>query len=99
MRRIKSIRRRKICVLNVLFLSTAFLFCETYASSFFREFAQRQLEELLSSGVRVDVGSIKGGIFRNLISEEVNIYSRQGNVPSLITERMEIDYELWDPVL
>jgi len=68
MRHIRSIKKRDTYILNVVFLASIFLFYQTHADIFFKEFAERQLEKALPEGARVEISGIRGGIFKNLIS-------------------------------
>ncbi|UCD55492.1 MAG: hypothetical protein JSV93_01465 [Candidatus Omnitrophota bacterium] len=58
MRRIKSIKRRDIYVLNVLFLASIFLFYDTHSEVFFKEFAMHKLEGMLPKGAIAEIGNI-----------------------------------------
>ena len=73
MRHLRSIKRRDTYILNVLFLASIFLFYQTHADIFFKEFTERQLEKALPEGARVEISGIKGGIFKNLISRDTRI--------------------------
>lgn len=84
--------------LNVFFFASALLFCEMHAGVFFREFVSHRVEGMLPEGSAVDIGSIKGGIFRNFTVEGVRILPKAGG-PALDIERAEVNYKLWYPLL
>jgi hypothetical protein len=99
MRHGRIIRRRKALVLNTLLFASALLFYETHAHLFMKEFATRQLEERLPHCERVTIGAIRGGVFRDLIAENVRVYPEHDDIPGFGIERIEIDYRLWYPIL
>ncbi len=98
MRRIKTIRRRRTYLLNAVFLASVLLFYETHAGMFFKEFAGRRLQKILPEGSRVEIGSVSGGIFKNLVAENVRIYAGETNA-RLEIEEARINYRLWYPFL
>lgn len=99
MRRGRVIRRRKLYFLNAVFLASALLFYETHAGMFFKEFAGNKLQEILPGETRVEIGSISGGIFRDLTAEDVSIFTGDKNNLRLDIAQAEIDYRLWYPFL
>jgi len=98
MKRIKAIRRRNLVLLNVVFVASLLLFYETHTNFLFRDFAEKRIEEVFPEGMRVEIGNIEGGVFRNLSSEDVRIYS-QDDSQEIAIERMEIDYRIWDSLI
>ena len=98
MRHIRFIRRRDIGILNALFFASAFLFYEMHTTLIFKEFVERRLEEIFPKGTHIDIGHIEGGIFRDITSENVRIFSDQH--PSGFTiEHIELNHRLWYPIL
>ena len=98
MRRLKNIRRRKAIVLNTLLLASALLFYETHTTLFFREFTETQLENMFSEDAKVKIGKIEGGVFRNIMAEDVSITPKEGQEP-IVIERIEVAYRFWYPLL
>lgn len=98
MRRARYVKRRKTAVLNTLFLASMLLFYETHGGVFLRDFAVREVSKFLPEGSTVSIGAIEGGIFKNLVTENVRVYA-EGKAPVFEMERMEIKYRLWYPLL
>jgi len=84
--------------LNAIFLASALLFYETHAGMFFKELAGRRLQEILPEAARVEMGSVRGGIFKNLIAENIRIYTGETDA-CLEIEEARINYKLWYPFL
>ncbi|MFH1593670.1 MAG: hypothetical protein ABID09_03110 [Candidatus Omnitrophota bacterium] len=98
MKRIRIVRKRKVYLLNALFLASAFLFYETHTNLFVKDFAEQRLEEMFPEGARVYIGNIEGGIFRDLVSENIRITPRKDEA-SINIKRIEIGYRMWYPLL
>jgi len=104
MKRIRAIRRKNIAALNVLFFASVLLFYEIHGGIFLKEFAEKKLEKMLPEASRVEIGKIKGGIFGNLIAENVKISTGTGvsawNIfaETPVPARIEVDYRLWYPL-
>jgi len=98
MRHIRSIRRRNLYFLNAVFFASALLFYETHAGMFFKEFTRQRVQEMLPDGSRVEIGSVSGGIFKNLVAEDVRVYTGETGAP-LEIEEARISYKLWYPLL
>lgn len=75
MRHLRSIKRRDTYILNALFLTSIFLFHQTHANIFFKEFTERQLEKVFPEGTSVNISGIEAGIFKNFISGDTHILS------------------------
>jgi len=56
------------------------------------------MESLLPRGTHVEIGTIEGGIFRNIVSENVRVYS-ENDSSGVNIERIEIKYRVWYPLL
>jgi hypothetical protein len=93
MRRSKTIKRKKY-ILNTLFVATALLFFDANASYVFKNFAENKLNSIAPEGIKLEIGSIKGGFLRNIVSEDVRISSEQYK-RSFTIKHMEINYKLW----
>jgi len=98
MKRIKKIRRRNIYILNAVFIASTLLFYEANADLFIKNFAEKQFASVFPKGTQVEIGAIKGGILRNLVSEDVKILSKE-NKPTYTIKRMEINFRLWHSLL
>ena len=98
MKRIKKIRRRNIYILNAVFVASTLLFYEANAGLFIKNFAEKQFTNVFPKGTRVEIGAVKGGILRNLVSEDIKILSKE-NKPTFTIKRMEINYRLWHSLL
>ena len=98
MRQARSIRRKKIYFLNILVLTTTFFFYGPHPNALFKKFTEWQVEKLLPKGARVDIGTIHGGIFKNIVSEDVRILLRP-EAPALEVGKVELDYRLWYPLI
>ncbi len=98
MRRIRAIKRRRMYFLNAIFFASALLFYEAHAGMFFKEFAKTRLREMLPEGSRVEIGSVRGGILKNLLAKDVTIYTGAADIPLKI-EEAGIDYRVWYPFL
>ena len=93
MKRIRSIKRRDVGILNVLFFASVFLFYQTHADIFFKELTERQLEKVLPVGARVEISGIKGGVFGIQDFSEIHITRDKGSV-DLEIERENNHYEI-----
>lgn len=65
---------------------------------FLRENMKKRLEEMLPEGTRLSVGSIKGGVFGNLVSEDISIFSGS-EAPLFNVGKIELEYRLWHPFI
>ena len=93
MRRSKTVKRKKY-ILNTLFVATALLCFDANASYVFKNFAEKRLNSIVPEGMKLEIGSIRGGFFGNIVSEDVRISSRN-NKRSFTIKHVEINYKLW----
>ena len=98
MKKSRFVRQRNLTILNVLFLASVLLLYETHTGLFLKEFAEHELEKFLPPGAHVAIGNMEGGIFRNLVSENVRIMQKK-DTPLVNIERIEINYRLWHALL
>lgn len=97
MRKSKFVRRRNIYFVSFLFIASLFCTYETHSGMFFKKLAVQALAKALPENTRVDISSVKGGIFKNLVSENVRIFPWPDEMP-LNIEKIELNYRLWYPL-
>ena len=93
MRRSKTVKRKKY-ILNTLFVATALLCFDANASYVFKSFAEKRLNSIVPEGIKLEIGSIRGGFFSNIVSEDVSVFSEK-NKRSFTIKHVEINYKLW----
>ncbi|NQU95976.1 MAG: hypothetical protein HQ549_07120 [Candidatus Omnitrophica bacterium] len=101
MKRSRSAKLKKIYLFNILLLTSIFFFQEVRTNFFVRELSQWQLQRLFPRGTVVKIGNIEGGIFSNLVSENISILPPEEiwqDAPGFNIERVEVDYRLWYPL-
>ena len=101
MKRSRSAKLKKIYLFNILLLASVFLFQEARTNFFVRELSQWQLQRLFPSGTVVEIGNTGGGIFSNLVSENVSILPPEEiwqDAPGFNIKRVEVNYRLWYPL-
>ncbi len=94
----QGIRKRNLRILAPLFVASVFLFYEAHTGVILKEFAEHRLQEFFPEGTYIHIGHISGGIFKNIVSEDVTILPRP-DAAGFDIGRIEIGYKLWYPIL
>lgn len=92
-------RKKRLLILAILLLisTTTFTYCTN--SVFMKKIASVKVSEFLGKNFNVNIGKISGGIFGNMVLENVtiSIYGKSNEPGKMFRlERMEISYNVWD---
>ena len=98
------LRRRYLTVLVILLVTTLVVFAEDRLQAMVPQIAvlaEARLQDILKGGREVSVGSIRGGILRDLELGDIEIKSRAASIPfpTLKIDKINTGFRVWDALL
>src|SRR3989338_5628318 len=98
------LRRRYLTILVILLVTTLVVFAEDRLQAMVPQIAglaEARLQDILKGGREVSIGSIRGGILRDLELGDIEIKSRAAStpMPTLKIDKINTGFRVWDALL
>ncbi len=91
---------RKKRLLGMTAVLAVICFFNFYDLHWMKEFAEEKVSEFMGHKLAVRIGDISGGVFRDMVLQNVAFTSGSGGGEKVFRlERMEISYRVWRPLL